>query len=314
MSKVLVISGHPNLEDSWTNKVILKQLSQKVESIEIRRLDQLYSDYKIDIEAEQNALLEADILILQFPFYWYSLPGLLKKWVDDVFAFNFAYGPEGNKLKDKPFILSFTVGGPKDSYDPLGYNHFTIEELIRPLQQVCYLSGMVYQDPIYTHQMVYIPNIYNTQEDVERRAKHHADRLIDKIGVLTGELSSKFKAFVHEWFKNFDELPEDNHYFLKHLSEKFELDAAGDIFKGKAGFNDWYKSLLGMFKPGVDHLIEEVTLAQIEDNLFESKISVRLIGELTNGESINALFHENWQVSVNSNDGFMIHRYQVLPS
>ncbi|GAL18790.1 NAD(P)H oxidoreductase YRKL [Vibrio maritimus] len=127
MSQVLVISGHPELDSSYTNKVILNQLSDNISDIEVRRLDTLYPDYKIDVEAEQQAMIKADVIVLQFPFYWYSMPALLKKWMDDVFSFNFAYGPEGDKLKGKDFILSFTVGGPEESYDPLGYNHFTIE-------------------------------------------------------------------------------------------------------------------------------------------------------------------------------------------
>ncbi|GAL26611.1 NAD(P)H oxidoreductase YRKL [Vibrio variabilis] len=46
-------------------------------------------------------MIKADVIVLQFPFYWYSMPALLKKWMDDVFSFNFAYGPEGDKLKVK---------------------------------------------------------------------------------------------------------------------------------------------------------------------------------------------------------------------
>ena len=120
MNKVVVISGHPDLEKSYTNKVILDELATQVDSIDVRRLDTMYPDYQIDVEAEQKALLNADAIVFQFPYYWYSVPALLKKWIDDVFAFNFAFGPEGDKLKGKQFILSITVGGPEESYGPLG--------------------------------------------------------------------------------------------------------------------------------------------------------------------------------------------------
>ena len=181
MSKTVIISGHPNLEQSYTNTVILEQLHSGLDSVEVRRLDALYPDYQIDIEAEQAALLSADVIVLQFPFYWYSTPALMKKWIDDVFGYNFAYGAEGDKLKGKDFILSFTVGGPEESYDPLGYNHFTVEQLVRPLQQTAYLAGMVYHPPVYTNRMVYIPGVYNKLEDVQARARNHAERLIDQI-------------------------------------------------------------------------------------------------------------------------------------
>lgn len=177
MSKVVVISGHPNLDESFTNKVILDKVQQDVSDIQVRRLDSLYPDYKIDVEAEQQALLEADVIVLQFPFYWYSVPALLKKWVDDVFSYNFAYGSRGDKLKGKDFLLSVTIGGPEESYDPLGYNHFTIEQLLMPLQQTAYLAGMNYRKPIYTHGMVFIPGVYNTQEGVEVKAMQHGAEL-----------------------------------------------------------------------------------------------------------------------------------------
>ncbi|ELA6610318.1 NAD(P)H-dependent oxidoreductase [Vibrio alginolyticus] len=312
MSNVVVISGHPNLDESWTNKVILQQLEQNVESIDVRRLDALYPDYKIDIETEQNALVDADIIVLQYPYYWYSVPALLKKWIDDVFAFNFAYGPEGDKLKNKHFILSFTVGGPEESYDPLGYNHFTIEELARPLQQTCYLAGMIFHKPIYTNRMVYIPGVYNTQEEVEERASDHAAHLLGKIDQLANSTQAKFELFVKQWFSKFDELPEDNSYFVQNLSQDLELDAVGEKFMGVAGFNDWYKSLLTMFKPGVAHLIEQVTLKSSGDSNFNAELRIRVQAELANGESINQLFNEKWKVSLNEDGAFTIHSYQVI--
>ncbi|WCE31835.1 NAD(P)H-dependent oxidoreductase [Vibrio sp. SCSIO 43137] len=311
MSKVVVISGHPNLEQSWTNKVILNQLENNVESIDTRRLDSLYPDYKIDIEAEQAALTKADIIVLQYPYYWYSAPALLKKWIDDVFAFNFAFGPEGDKLKNKHFILSFTVGGPEESYDPLGYNHFTIEQLAYPLQQTAYLAGMVFQKPVYTHRMVYIPGVYNTQEEVEQRANDHAERLLSKIDQLSNSVEAKFELFVKQWFDRFDQLPADNSEFLKHIPEAFELDAVGDKFSGRAGFNDWYQSLLNLFKPGVTHLIEQVSLTPADDGRYNAELRVRTQGEMTNGESLNQLFNEDWAVSMDESGEFTIHSYKV---
>lgn len=312
MSSVVVISGHPNLNESWTNKVILQQLEKNVESIDIRRLDELYPEYKIDIETEQNALIDADIIVLQYPYYWYTVPALLKKWIDDVFAFNFAFGPEGDKLKNKHFILSFTVGGPEDSYDALGYNHFTIEELARPLQQTCYLAGMIFQKPIYTHRMVYIPGVYNTQKEVEDRARDHATRLFHKIDQLANSTEAKFNLFVKQWFSKFDKLPEDNSYFTNLLSEGLELEVMGEKYQGTSGFNDWYRSLEKIFKPGVNHLIEQVTLKSLGDSEFDAELRIRVQGELAHGESINQLFNENWKVSVDETNKFTIHRYQVV--
>lgn len=45
-----------------------------------------------DVKAEIEKLLWADLLILQFPLWWFTMPAILKGWVDRVFAYGFAYG------------------------------------------------------------------------------------------------------------------------------------------------------------------------------------------------------------------------------
>ncbi|WP_108650968.1 NAD(P)H-dependent oxidoreductase [Dongshaea marina] len=187
MSRVLIISGHPDLKSSNTNKLILQNLVQRYPEAEVRELDSLYPDGKIDVQAEQQSLLGADVLVLQFPFYWYSVPGLMKTWIDEVFSYNFAYGRNGDKLKGKHLLLSLTIGGPKDAYQPLGYNHFSVEQLLFPLQQTAYLTGMVYQQPIYSHGMVYIEGVYNSLQEVSERAMEHTERLDVAIRKLVSE-------------------------------------------------------------------------------------------------------------------------------
>ena len=103
--KTVIIFAHPNLESgSIANKIIINQIKDKTD-IKIRNLYQLYPDFKIDVVAEQKALTEADIIVFQYPFHWYSLPGLLKEWLDKVFLYGFAYGSGGNKLNGKEFLI-----------------------------------------------------------------------------------------------------------------------------------------------------------------------------------------------------------------
>lgn len=85
----------------------MSDLEASFEDLVIHRLDERYPDFNIDVEAEQQALVQAEVIVLQFPFYGYSVPALMKKWLDDVFSFNFAYGPKGDKLKGKDVILFF---------------------------------------------------------------------------------------------------------------------------------------------------------------------------------------------------------------
>lgn len=311
MSKVVVISGHPNLESSYTNKVVLAQLKSTFSSIDIRRLDALYPDYQIDVETEQTALLDADVVVLQFPFYWYSMPALLKKWLDDVMSFNFAYGPEGDKLKGKGFIISTTIGGPAESYDPLGYNHFTVEQLLMPIQQTAYLAGMNYQKPIFTHGMVYIPGVYNTQEGVEAKAVEHAVRLSETIHDLLESPEAKVTALVKTWFEQMDKLQEDAGLFHAMLRNDVAITAPEGEFNGIAGFNDWYQVLRSTFKPNCEHVLEQIVVHEKQGE-HVAEIRVRLIAETVQGEAINVLVNEEWSVDLDKDKPRII-RYKVEP-
>lgn len=129
MNSVLIISGHPDLDHSVANREILNQLEKALPQAEIVRLDLVYPNYQIDVAAEQNRLLNADTIVLQFPFYWYSYPALLKKWVDDVFVYGFAHGSTGGKLAGKKLLISFTTGAAAEQYQPDGAMHHTVDRI-----------------------------------------------------------------------------------------------------------------------------------------------------------------------------------------
>lgn len=98
-----------------------------------------------DIAREQDKLLWADALILQFPLWWFGMPALLKGWVDRVYACGFAYGVgehsdthwgdrygEGT-LAGKRAMLVVTAGGWESHYGPRGING-PIDDLLFPIQ------------------------------------------------------------------------------------------------------------------------------------------------------------------------------------
>lgn len=313
MNNVLVISGHPNLENSYTNKVILSRLEASSEDIVVHRLDERYPDFNIDVDVEQKALKQADVIVLQFPFYWYSVPALMKKWLDDVFSFNFAYGPEGDNLKDKAFILSFTVGGPEEAYTPIGYNHFRIEELIKPLEQTAYLAGMNLQPPVYTHGMVYIPDVYNTQKEVEERANRHADRLLTLIQELSNSAESAIHRLIRRWFSKFDELPENDSFFIKYLSSEVNWQMPEGTFKGHEGFRQWYQDARARFRPDCDHIVEQTSIQKTADDQFETDLRIRLKADTYAGEKIDLLVNETWKLSFGADNHPVIQDYRVVP-
>ena len=146
--KILNLVFHPNLDGSRNNKTWKSQLDESGKVTTSRDMYSEYNDFQIDVEREQ-ALLEAhDRIILQFPFYWYSMPPLLKKWLDDVLTYNFAYGPEGDKLKGKDMQLVVSIGGREKFYS--GFDLFTtVPDLLRPFQLTANLTQMNYLQPEY---------------------------------------------------------------------------------------------------------------------------------------------------------------------
>ncbi|OZN49621.1 NAD(P)H-dependent oxidoreductase [Gallibacterium anatis] len=180
---ILIISSHPNLTQSVANQTILNQLKKLLPTAEFVHLDTQYPDFRIDVAAEQNRLMQADTIVLQFPFYWYSYPALLKKWVDDVFVYGFAHGSTGGKLAGKKLLISFTTGSAAEQYQPDGAMHHTVEQFLPAFQQLANLCQMQWLPPVYSNGMMTIPNISTPEQiaEVQAKAVAHAERLAAQL-------------------------------------------------------------------------------------------------------------------------------------
>jgi NAD(P)H dehydrogenase (quinone) len=73
------------------------------------------------LKAEMDKLVWCDILIFNFPLWWFGLPAILKGWVDRVFAMGLVYGDgrgvyENGIFKEKTAFVTITTGGPEVAY------------------------------------------------------------------------------------------------------------------------------------------------------------------------------------------------------
>ncbi len=155
MRKILILFAHPRLENSRVNIRLLKNIPIS-ENITFHDLYEEYPDFEIDIGREKELLLANEIIIWHHPFYWYSSPPLLRQWIDMVLEYDWAYGPNGDKLKDKIIFNAITTGGNEDAYCPQGYNCYTIADFLKPFEQTARLCLMQYLPPFATkgtHQM-----------------------------------------------------------------------------------------------------------------------------------------------------------------
>ncbi len=118
-----------------------------------------------DVKAEQEKLLWADALILQFPLWWYSMPAILKGWVDRVYAYGFAYGVGehsdmhwGDRFGEGTFtgkraMLIVTTGGWEEHYSPRGING-PIDDLLFPINHgVLYYPGYDVLPPFVAYRV-----------------------------------------------------------------------------------------------------------------------------------------------------------------
>jgi putative NADPH-quinone reductase len=144
--RILVLFAHPSPERSEAN-VPLARAAAAVDGVTLVDLYAEYPDFGIDVDREQARLLAHDVIAFLHPLYWYSTPSILKEWQDLVLEHGFAYGSEGTALHGKLFFNALTAGGGEAAYRARGYNHFTIRELLRPLEQTAMLCGMVYLPP-----------------------------------------------------------------------------------------------------------------------------------------------------------------------
>ena len=150
-----------------------------------------------DIALEQEKLLWADAVILQFPMWWFSMPAILKGWVERVYAYGFGYGVgehsdkrwgdrygEGS-LAGKRAMLIVTMGGWESHYSPRGING-PIDDVLFPIQHgILYYPGLDVLPPFV---------IYRTRRMDEARYAKICDALGQRLDDLWKTAPISFRA------------------------------------------------------------------------------------------------------------------------
>lgn len=84
MSKILLINAHPNPAKSVANNAIIAEVTRRLPEISVHNIADSCRNGAFDLALEHKLLTDHDIIVFQFPLYWFSVPGLLKQWFDDV--------------------------------------------------------------------------------------------------------------------------------------------------------------------------------------------------------------------------------------
>lgn len=101
-----------------------------------------------DVAAEQEKVRWADAVVLQFPLWWFSVPAIMKGWIDRVFTAGFGYGPavpppysEG-ALAGRRALVSVTAGARPTAFSDRGI-HGPLADVLHPLQHgLFWFTGM----------------------------------------------------------------------------------------------------------------------------------------------------------------------------
>jgi glutathione-regulated potassium-efflux system ancillary protein KefG len=146
MNNVLVLFAHPRFEKSRVNRALLAAL-HGADCITVCDLYEKYPDFNIDASRERQLLLSHQIIVWQHPVYMYGAPALLKQWIDMVLEHGWAHGLDVTNLANKMVFNAITTGGTRASYASDGFNRFSIQDFLKPFEQIAHLCSMVYLPP-----------------------------------------------------------------------------------------------------------------------------------------------------------------------
>lgn len=139
--KALVIFAHPNPEsfNAALAKTVQEQLEENGAQVKLKDLytmgwnpvltSQDFQGYHSgqtlpDVQQEQQDIAWADLIVMIAPVWWYSVPAILKGYIDRVFSLGFAYkytatGPVGLLAGKKGLVIT-TSGAERQAAEASG--------------------------------------------------------------------------------------------------------------------------------------------------------------------------------------------------
>jgi len=131
-----------------------------------------------NIAAEVERVRHADLLVLVFPVFWFSMPAILKGWIDRVFLSGLFYG--GRRVYDrggmvgKRALVVTSLGGRQHMFGPDGI-HGDINGMLRHVLQgsLAYVGYQVLE-PFVAYHVPYITDTERSSLLEDLRASMHS--------------------------------------------------------------------------------------------------------------------------------------------
>jgi glutathione-regulated potassium-efflux system ancillary protein KefG len=148
----LVLLDHPDLASSRINATLADAV-RGLPGVTLHDLRAEYPDHRIDVAREQRLVRAHDLIVFQFPFQWYSVPSLLKQWMDEVLLRGFAYDGRKPLLTGKTLQVVTSAGGVEEAYREGGFHRYPMSVLLAPLENTAHRTGMAFAPPLVLHDV-----------------------------------------------------------------------------------------------------------------------------------------------------------------
>ena len=153
--KTLVITSHPYPDQSRVIKA-LQDTAGGLPDVTVRNLESIYGQRLsgFDLAAEQQAHEAVERIVFLFPIHWFNLTPMLKAYLNEVWTYGWAFGPNGNALRGKEMLVVVSTGASAYTLSNEGLVQSTIEEVLTPMKASALYVGMNYLPPLAFHDAI----------------------------------------------------------------------------------------------------------------------------------------------------------------
>jgi putative NADPH-quinone reductase len=104
--------------------------------------------HPFDLPRIQKEMEEHEAIVLVFPYHWYAMPHLLKRFVDEVLTYEWSYAASGKMaLRGKKLFVLTTLGAGQADHERGGFNHYSVLESLLPLRMTANITAMDFMQP-----------------------------------------------------------------------------------------------------------------------------------------------------------------------
>lgn len=140
-----------------------------------------------EVQADLEAVFRADLLVLSFPLWWFSLPAILKGWIDRVFVMGGVSGGDvgvfdGAALTGRRAVVLATTGGSADAFTRDGAFGDTDDFLFHIHRGMLEFVGYDALEPVITYGPAHLDDVQRAEALARVR---HSFRTIDDRSVAS---------------------------------------------------------------------------------------------------------------------------------